>query len=466
MQRDGHRQRPGRRDRRARCATRRSGTLTFTIGTGCCESTAPFLYEDFWPGPDQEPVGEVGGVVVFAPEYLRRLYPGDEGAVLEVVDEMAESLSIETELGVRLVLRGTGLDSTTEPEVCEVPEPRQPGGRSERADPVDAADRGADGRRVAAPRAGPACACADLARRGRRVPLPLIGTPWWPTIDPWPSPAPTAPVAARRGPSEPARSVAALARGRGPGGLQPRPDGRRPPAGARGPRSPAFSTSAWPATRGIAVGARGGRLPGVVAGPLVRVGRLLGLRRRPPHRAARGRATRRSPASRACSATCTACASRSSGSTPSTCTAASDARSMAANNTSAFNCRYVSGTTRWSEHAYGLAIDINPIQNPYVKGSTVDPPAGGDWTDRDPQGARDDRARRPRLERLRLHRLGVGRRLDHRQGLPALQPVRPLTSAPNLVRNMPWQVTFRSRSRARHREGWWARGGEVPGVAR
>ena len=35
-----------------RMRARRSGRLTITIGTGCCESTAPFLYEDFWPGPD------------------------------------------------------------------------------------------------------------------------------------------------------------------------------------------------------------------------------------------------------------------------------------------------------------------------------------------------------------------------------------------------------------------------------
>lgn len=59
-----------------------------------------------------------------------------------------------------------------------------------------------------------------------------------------------------------------------------------------------------------------------------------------------------------------------------------DDRSMAYNNTSAFNCRRVSGTSVWSEHSYGTAIDINPIQNPWVKGSSVDPPAGRDWTDR------------------------------------------------------------------------------------
>ena len=97
---------------------RRSGTLTITIGTGCCESTAPFLYEDFWPGPDQEPVGQVGDVTVYAPDYLRKQYPGDDGVVLDVVDELAESLSVETELGCRLILRGQDFDSSAEPQAC------------------------------------------------------------------------------------------------------------------------------------------------------------------------------------------------------------------------------------------------------------------------------------------------------------------------------------------------------------
>ena len=47
----------------------------------------------------------------------------------------------------------------------------------------------------------------------------------------------------------------------------------------------------------------------------------------------------------------------------------SDFRSIEADNTSAFNCRYVDGTTRWSEHAYGRAIDLNPLENPYVTAS-------------------------------------------------------------------------------------------------
>jgi hypothetical protein len=62
---------------------------------------------------------------------------------------------------------------------------------------------------------------------------------------------------------------------------------------------------------------------------------------------------------------------------------ADDHRSMNADNTSAFNCRFVAGTTRWSEHAYGRAIDINPIENPYVTPSGhVSPPAGRAYTDR------------------------------------------------------------------------------------
>lgn len=62
---------------------------------------------------------------------------------------------------------------------------------------------------------------------------------------------------------------------------------------------------------------------------------------------------------------------------------ANDNRSMRHDNTSAFNCRFVAGTTRWSEHAYGRAIDINPVENPYVRadGSTS-PKKGAPYADR------------------------------------------------------------------------------------
>jgi len=63
---------------------------------------------------------------------------------------------------------------------------------------------------------------------------------------------------------------------------------------------------------------------------------------------------------------------------------ADDRRSMAADNTSAFNCRYVAGQPGvWSEHAYGRAIDLNPIENPYVTESGyVSPPAGAPYARR------------------------------------------------------------------------------------
>jgi len=55
---------------------------------------------------------------------------------------------------------------------------------------------------------------------------------------------------------------------------------------------------------------------------------------------------------------------------------------MAANNTSGFNCRTVEGSSSWSEHAYGRAIDINPIQNPAVQDGLVTPSAGSRYLDR------------------------------------------------------------------------------------
>jgi D-alanyl-D-alanine carboxypeptidase len=63
---------------------------------------------------------------------------------------------------------------------------------------------------------------------------------------------------------------------------------------------------------------------------------------------------------------------------------ADDHRSMDADNTSAFNCRFVAGSPGvWSEHAYGRAIDVNPIENPYVTASGyVSPPAGAPYTRR------------------------------------------------------------------------------------
>ena len=62
----------------------------------------------------------------------------------------------------------------------------------------------------------------------------------------------------------------------------------------------------------------------------------------------------------------------------------SDERSLAADNTAGFNCRYVigPGPRRWSVHAYGEAIDVNPVENPYLESGRVHPRAGRAFLDR------------------------------------------------------------------------------------
>ncbi len=43
-----------------------------------------------------------------------------------------------------------------------------------------------------------------------------------------------------------------------------------------------------------------------------------------------------------------------------------DWKSIDADNTSAFNCRNATGSKKWSKHSYGRAIDLNPLENPYI----------------------------------------------------------------------------------------------------
>jgi poly-gamma-glutamate synthesis protein (capsule biosynthesis protein) len=57
-----------------------------------------------------------------------------------------------------------------------------------------------------------------------------------------------------------------------------------------------------------------------------------------------------------------------------------DDRSMAADNTSGYNCRRVAGQDGWSDHAYGRAVDINPVENPYLTGTRILPPAGREFS--------------------------------------------------------------------------------------
>ena len=62
---------------------------------------------------------------------------------------------------------------------------------------------------------------------------------------------------------------------------------------------------------------------------------------------------------------------------------ADDELSMQDNNTSAFNCRIIPGSGQWSWHAYGRAIDLNPLLNPYIgRTGAVEPANAGPYVDR------------------------------------------------------------------------------------
>ncbi len=67
---------------------------------------------------------------------------------------------------------------------------------------------------------------------------------------------------------------------------------------------------------------------------------------------------------------------------------------MSADNTSAFNFRVVAGTDILSQHARGLAIDINPVENPWRRPGRIVPPEGAAFADRADDPAGDVRAAR------------------------------------------------------------------------
>ena len=90
--------------RRVRAGGRES--LVIVLSNGCCDSTAPYLYDNYIAEPDAQPVGEVEGVTVLAPEWLAKLYPAGDLLTIDVEQGVVEdSFSLETDLDCRFVLR-------------------------------------------------------------------------------------------------------------------------------------------------------------------------------------------------------------------------------------------------------------------------------------------------------------------------------------------------------------------------
>jgi len=80
--------------------------LVMVLGTGCCDSTAPFLYDRYYPGPEAVEVGEVSGVPVFAHKWLANLYEGTDGLKVDVDEGVVnDSFSLESDYDCRFTLR-------------------------------------------------------------------------------------------------------------------------------------------------------------------------------------------------------------------------------------------------------------------------------------------------------------------------------------------------------------------------
>ncbi|HJT38198.1 MAG TPA: DUF779 domain-containing protein [Actinomycetota bacterium] len=80
--------------------------LVMVLSNGCCDATAPYLYDDHVTEPDSLQVGVVDGVVVVAPGWLAKLYPGEDTLTIDVEGGVLDdSFSLETEFDCRFVLR-------------------------------------------------------------------------------------------------------------------------------------------------------------------------------------------------------------------------------------------------------------------------------------------------------------------------------------------------------------------------
>ena len=78
--------------------------LTLLIGNGCCDSTAPFLFSRYAPGPAETPLGQIAGLPVYLDAALVDLFAGRE-VVIDVRDDPGgDSFSAETELGLRFTM--------------------------------------------------------------------------------------------------------------------------------------------------------------------------------------------------------------------------------------------------------------------------------------------------------------------------------------------------------------------------
>jgi uncharacterized protein (DUF779 family) len=119
----------------ARVRAARHGALTLVIGNGCCDSTAPFLFESYLGGPAETRIGELAGSIeVLLDSQLMAPFAGREVVIDAIADPGGDSFSAESDLGLRLTLeRMPALDGATPALSPRTPPPRAaPRARSRR----------------------------------------------------------------------------------------------------------------------------------------------------------------------------------------------------------------------------------------------------------------------------------------------------------------------------------------------
>jgi uncharacterized protein (DUF779 family) len=92
------------RDVLERVRADRTGALTLVIGNGCCDSTAPYLFTDYLPGPNERLVGQIEDVPVVLDEAFASSFGGTEVVIDARDDPQPDSFSCEAEIGWRFVL--------------------------------------------------------------------------------------------------------------------------------------------------------------------------------------------------------------------------------------------------------------------------------------------------------------------------------------------------------------------------
>jgi len=84
---------------------KRSGVLTITIDGGCCEGTAPHLYEDYVVPSGSVEIGRAEDIPIYIAPHFQDQYKRARVTIDLIDDESSDAMSIETEHGVRLVMR-------------------------------------------------------------------------------------------------------------------------------------------------------------------------------------------------------------------------------------------------------------------------------------------------------------------------------------------------------------------------